>query len=433
MPEFALDYHRRKVPIDHPDLSVTRGKLEYPTVDVCFSYLSAINKVKYVSYRVYSYGLITFDTFTDKAIWQAVQVNQYPIGLARLQDKDNCYCSQYDPTAYTSDHALVKIVGGTSSYIATESIDIDYSGRGLGTSCSGSTIKSLRYELPSPINPLALPTANATISATDTAFASGYIGFLHLRYTYPHGGASVGSAWLKAPLTLLPQAQSILEVDIEGSGKPEDTFRPSLSKNLIEVSTDLNILDFLLMEKKRYDMLKVKGFTDDEIKLLLGYIPQHQVDVNSVTWGAFEFSEKSPTNIIMVYGDNPYNSGAIQRQIDYAKSRNLRVFTPPKDYNDAVSLYNRLKGDFKHWLAGKDNFAYQVLGWEVLDWLQNVDLYYGELIEHKTHYDQLKSVPDWELRNRFNELKDKLSRVNVLIDERDKHLGKLNEILKRGW
>jgi hypothetical protein len=92
-----------------------------------------------------------------------------------------------------------------------------------------------------------------------------------------------------------------------------------------------------------------------------------------------------------------------------------------------------LKGDFKHWLAGKDNFAYQVLGWEVLDWFQNADFYYGELVEHKTHYDQLKKVPDWELRNRLSELTDKLQKVTTLADERDKHLSKLNEIIKRGW
>jgi len=45
----------------------------------------------------------------------------------------------------------------------------------------------------------------------------------------------------------------------------------------------------------------------------------------------------------------------------------------PRDYMEAVSLYNQLRRDHPHWLAGKDNFAYQVLGWEELDWLQNID------------------------------------------------------------
>jgi hypothetical protein len=111
-----------------------------------------------------------------------------------------------------------------------------------------------------------------------------------------------------------------------------------------------------------------------------------------------------------------------------------RVFKVPKDYNDTVALYNnQLKKDYPHWLAGKDNFAYQALGLEELDWLQNVDFYYGELIEHKTHYDQLKQVPDWEIRNKLTELIDKISKMTVLTEERDKHIAKAREILKKGW
>jgi len=430
MPDIVLDYHRLKTPIDHPDLSVTRGKLEYPTVDVNFAYLAMINKVVYGSENVYGYTVLTRDRFTDKAVWAGVQVNAASTITGRYQDRNNLYLAQLNPVNSASDHLLIKISAGTRTTLATEAIDIDNSGRGLAIVCSGSVIKSLRYEVSTYLDPLALPTPNATISATDTSFASGLYGFRPLRDNYPHGGSESGSAWLKAPLSPSPPAQTILELNVEGSGKPEDPFRPAMSKNLVPISRLTGLPDFLYMDAKKYEILKAKGFTDDEIIYLISDRIQTHVDLDSVTWGAFELNpDKASTVIVTIIGDNPYSAGAIDRQ----KSKAKRVFTPPKSYDEAVSLYNTLVKDYPHWLAGKDNFAYECLGLEVFDYLQNVDFYYGELIEHKTHYDQLKKVPDWELRNRFNELKYKLSRVNVLVDERDKHLGKLNEILKVGW
>jgi hypothetical protein len=166
---------------------------------------------------------------------------------------------------------------------------------------------------------------------------------------------------------------------------------------------------------------------------LLGYIPQHQVDLEAVTWGAFEFSEKSPTNIIIITGDNPYQQGAIHKQTELAKNKNLKVLSPPRNYGGAVAQFNQLRRDYPHWLAGKDNYAYQVLGWEELDLFQNVDFYYGELVEHRTHYDQLKRVPDWELWRRLEELERRLERLAVLTEERDKHLEKLKTIKRLGW
>jgi hypothetical protein len=92
-----------------------------------------------------------------------------------------------------------------------------------------------------------------------------------------------------------------------------------------------------------------------------------------------------------------------------------------------------LKRDYPHWLAGKHNWCYQIFGLEEFDWLQNVDFYYGELIEHKTHYQQLKMVSDLEIRRRLDELAKKIQSMSILIDERDKHLRKIREILARGW
>jgi hypothetical protein len=422
-----------KIRLIIPDRSITRAKLEYPTEDVSFAYLAAINQVNYINFLGLGYAILTRDSFADKAVWAAVQPRDYPSTIGRLLNADNMYFSRYELPASFADHVLYKRSVGTNINIATEYVELGTAGRGLAISCSGSTIKSLRYEMPAPRDPLALPAPDRTISATDTAIASGRFGFTFLYFYYPHGGSESGSAWLKAPLTQLPPAQAIVEVEVEGSGTPEDPYRPLLSRNLVEIASLQGLPEFLYREAKRYEVLRAKGFTEDEMKLLLGHVPQHQVDLDAVTWGAFEFSEKSPTNIIIVTGDNPYQQGAINRHVELARSRNLKTLRPPRNYGEAVAQYNRLKKDFPHWLAGKDNYAYQTLGLEELDLLQNVDFYYGELVEHRIHYQQLKQVPEWELWRRIEELERRLEGVRVLTEERDRHLEKLNAVKKIGW
>jgi len=421
--------------LEIPDRSITRSKLEYPTEGVSFPYLASINMVVYVRTDVagLSYAVITRDVFADKAVWAAVQVQNLAKIFARVINSANFYKTELTPSNLGDDHKLQKVVGGTATTLGIEAIDIDNSGRGLALSCSGSTIKSMRYEMPNPVDPLALPSPNYTIVATDTSIVAGRYGFRFIRETSSHGGSESGSAWLLGPLTPLPPALTVLEVEVEGSGAPEDPYRPLLSKNLVEIASLEGLPSFLYQEAKKYEILKAKGFTDEEMRILLGSIPQHQVDLEAVTWGAFEFSPNSPTNIIVVTGDNPYQQGAIQKHIELAKNKNLKVLSPPRNYGEAVAQYQRLKRDYKHWLAGKDNYAYQVLGWEELDLFQNIDFYYGELIEHKTHYQQLKQVPEAELWRRLEVLEERLSKVEVLTEERDRHLEKLRSIKRLGW
>jgi hypothetical protein len=416
-----------------PDRSITREKLEYPTADVSFAYLAAINQLRYIDFFSWSYAILTKDIFADKAVWAAVKTYNTPMTVGRLRNIDNTYFNELYPPASFSDHRLYKRHAGSITTLAIEYVEIGLGGRGLAISCSGSTIKSLRYELETVTDPLALPAPNGTISATDTAFASGHYGFTFLYFYYPHGGSESGSAWLKAPLSPLPPALAVLEVEVEGSGAPEDPYRPLLGRNLVETTSLQGLPEFLYMEAKRYETLRARGFTEDEMKLLLGYVPQHQVDLDAVTWGAFEFSEKSPTNIIVITGDNLHKQGAVGRQAELARGRNLKVLKPPRSYGEAVAQYSQLKRDYPHWLAGKDNYAYQTLGLEELELFQNADFYYGELLEHRTHYQQLKQVPDWELRRRLEWLESRLERVMVLAEERDKHLAKVREVRRVGW
>ncbi len=416
-----------------PSGGISRSMLEYPTAGVSFAYLAAIDKVVWTQRTNSGNICATRDSFADKSVIACVQTNNYSNLMARIQNATNMYYSEYNLAASTADHKIYKISAGTFTALASEAVDLDGKGRGQRVSCSGSTVKSLRYEISTYIDPLSPPTATATISATDTAFASGLYGFRFLPGdTNQQGGMSSAFAYLAAPASALPPALLLLETETRGSGAPDDPYAPDLGQSLVETDR-VEVPEFLRLERRKWEILRAKGFTDEEMRVVFGFVPQHQVDLDAVTWGVFEFSEKSPTNIIVVTGDNPYRQGAIQRQAEYAKKKGLGVFDPPRNYGEAVALYNKLKSDFPHWLAGKDNFTYMCLGWEELDVFQCADFYYGELLEHRTHYDQLKRVNPKEIENRLLELKSRLEQMTVLPEERDKHLRKVEELLKKGW
>jgi len=370
--KYDLNVHRTAVPIDHPDRSVTRVKLEYPTVDVSLAYLSSIGKAKPTDAPGLWAPLIgTVDMFADKAARYNVTSVRNAL-LARFIDAKNFYSQAHDTSASASDHEIEKVVDGSFYDIAIESVDLNSSRTYVYLfSISGSTLKGFRDDLTTP-----------KISGTDTSFASGLWG---VGAWYANAASSLCGAVLLAPASPSPQAISILEVGVEGSGSIDDPYRPLMSRNLVPISQLSGLPAFLYREAKKYEVLRARGFTDEEIEAVFGPI-KYKVDLDAVTWGAFELHpDKSPTAIVVVVGDNPYSLGAVERQ----KGKVKRWWGPPRGYNEAVELYMQLSRDFPHWLAGKDNFAYQVLGWEELEWLQNVDFYYGELVEHRTHYSQL--------------------------------------------
>jgi hypothetical protein len=417
MPDIVLDYHRLKTPIDHPDSSVTRAKLEYPTENVSFPYLASIDKLTELKPLVidYAYATVTSNIFADKAVRGYQRDRSGHLG--RFVSRTNLYRTVIDSGAATADYYIHAYINGVGTTLGSEAVDLGVHYVWLIMfSLSGSTLKAYREDMTTP-----------KITATNTAISAGRFGPWSLTNIYPYPNLFT---LLLPPSSSAPPAQAILELGIIGSGSLEDPYSPSLSSNFAEILSLAGLPDFLYQEARKYRILKVRGFTEDEMRLLLGYVPQYQVDLDAVTWGAFELHPgKASTVVITVVSGNPYRPGAIERQ----KARARRVFRVPKDYSEAVDLYSQLKKDYPYWLAGKDSFAYQVLGWEVLDWFQNVDFYYGELVEHKTHYDQLKQVPEWEIMRRLYELRERLTKVSVLVDERDKHLKKLDEILRKGW
>jgi hypothetical protein len=411
-----------KIRAEIPDRSITRAKLEYPTEDVNLGYLMTIGKATYVRTSVDWAGHATVDDFADKAIEAyAYDANSGPVNglFGRLVDGGDAYLTACNSGLTSRDYIHYKVVNNTISNVAWEAVDL-LANRSyfIRLSISGSTHKGFREDMTTP-----------RFTATDTSIASGRwgSGSAWLR------GNPFRDAWLRAPSSPAPPALAIIEVESEGDGTPENPYRPILSKNLVEIARLEGLPGFLYQEAKKYEILKAKGFTDEEIQLLLGYIPQHQIDRASVTWGAYEFNPDSPTNIIIITGDNPYQSGAISKHVELARSRNLKTLSPPQNYREAVAQYQQLERDYPHWIAGKDNYAYMTLGLEELDLFQNVDFYYGELIEHKTHYQQLKQVPDFEIWRRLDELESRVEKIEVLTEERDRHLEKLRSIKRLGW
>jgi hypothetical protein len=437
MPDIVLDYHRLKTPIDHPDGSITTAKIASGAVTpsrIGTSLSEGINIVNWFIASgldiIHSENPVSDHTITllNKTLsdYSAIYISQDNMRMWH-RNQYTTWGSGYTHEMYTSvstqDHKFVKWVTGTITALGYEAVDLSNYHYLYGVDISGSSFKCYRAW----VTAKTISSASPKFTATDSTYASGYIGigFVKGYYPIPYAVPTWFSAFSRGV-----EAISIIELGVEGSGKPDDPYRPSFSRNLAEITSLTGLPDFLYREAKKYQMLKKRGFEDEEIELLLGYLPQRQVDLNTVTWGAFEFyPDKASTVIITITGDNPYSPGAVERQ----KSKARRVFNVSKDYSEAVSLYNQLKKDYPHWLAGKDNFAYQVLGLEEFDWLQNVDFHYGEFIEHKTHYNQLKQVPDWEIRNRLLELRDKISRMAILTEERDKHLRKVDEVLRKGW
>ena len=421
LPDLVLDYHRLKVPLDHPDRSVTRAKLEYPTANVTLAYLGAINKATVLTANgVHGLFIGTSDSFTDKAFEAVINVGgsagtdtymKVCVGGRVTTHKIyNSYLAGIATGLTTADFGIEKWVGRTRTTLGSEAVDIDVgTDMRIKISISGSTIKGFRVDMTTP-----------KVTVTDTSLASGsFGGSATTSFDNEPQTGSILLGLLLAPSSPGVRAQAILEVDV-------------LSKHEVPISGLEGLPEHLYVGVRRYEVLRRRGFTDDEVELLFGK-PQLYVDLNSVTWGSFEFSTKSPTNIVMIYGDNPYRSGAIDRQVEYARSKNLKVISPPKDYREAVEQYNMLKKDFPHWLAGKDNYVYQVLGYELFELFQIADFYYGELIDHKTHYDQVKQVPPSEIESEINDVIRKLEKVTVLTERRDKHISKLKEVLKIGW
>jgi len=358
--------------------TIPRTKLEYPTEDVALIYLLCIGKAGYVNHNndTSRWGLYTVDSFADKAI-ESIQIEDNHITCAgRRSAIDTMYMAYINTANSTADFILRKIVSGSGANIASESVDLSHPRYRIKLSISGSTLKGFREDM-----------TTAKISATDTDIASGL-----------WGGGDTGTAihtnpielYLRPVATPLPPAKAIIEVEITENGT--------------------NLAQLLDKHPELGD-----------------------IDKYAVTWGAFDHKPEHNTMLITITSGNPYTGDkAIQEQIERAKSKNLKVLKPPRDYKEAVEQYRQLKQEFTEWIAGKDNYAYQTLGHEDFESFQVADTYCGNIVDG-IKPNTYKNVPDWEMRKTLQMWKERLKRATIVKEEAEKHLKKIEEVEKKGW
>jgi len=366
-------------------LPIKRSDLEYPTEDVYFVYLTLIEKVIDWNFLPYGNMLRTVDSFTDKAIQARIRAADYdaPNVVHRRYDSYNYYYIHFYVSNASKDLILVKHRAGFDTEIGSYGQDLQL-----------NRVYITRYSISGSSHEVYLTELQSTpcISVTDSDIASGFIAVNTFVEAAPVCEGM--TARLLAPSSPLLPALAIIEAEITGNGTKEDPFRPVLAQDI------------------------------DTIR---------NIDKLVVTWGAFDHKPEHNTMLITITDGNPYTGEkAIQEQIEYAKSKTLKVLTPPKDYNEAIEQYRQLKQEFTEWIAGKDNYAYQTLGHEDFEKLQVADTYYGNIIEG-IKPNAYKNVPDWEMRRTLAMWKERLKRVEVVKTEAEKHLKKLEEVEKKGW
>jgi len=148
--------------------------------------------------------------------------------------------------------------------------------------------------------------------------------------------------------------------------------------------------------------------------------PRPNLPLDRVTYSAFECKGERVLAFVRLQKTN----------IDEIKKYG-RIIKIPKDYHKAIEQYEILRKEFTEWIAGKENYCYQC-GFNV-EPLACADFYYGELVEHKTHYKQLKKVPDWGLERAIKRWRDLHKHAKAPKEEIEKHVEKLDELLRKGW
>jgi len=373
--------------------------------------------------QIFHAAIYSTDIFTDIAITSWISGRCCLDNDARAEfasspgGNDGQRYSQYlNASRSTDDHLIEKSTPGASTtIIASEAVDLEEEQYyHLRFEVVGSSLSAYRDDMSTP-----------RITATDTDLASGRVG--SVAGGHPASGGQYGAfpGIIEAVSSSGPQAIVIAELPVENA-------QIVLPRNVV-ADERLNMLNIPVRVKraaKIYRKLKEKGFTDEEIEMMR--IPVKKgIDTLSVTWGAFDFKpSRSSMAIIAIYSGNPYNSKAVESIAEYVKSRGGRVYKI-KDWKQAIEVYSELKKDHSYFEAGKDNFVYHATGIEVFKLAQVADFYYGNLVEHKRHYNEIKRANDNYIRALITRYKSALQKYNT--DVAKKHVAKLDEIERKGW
>jgi len=364
------------------DRAVTRAKLEYPTEDVTLTYLAAINKIRHFPHSSTWPGgheVLTYDSFTDKAV--EIQLRDQSCAVGRGDGVDDEYVIDLDSGKSTEDFFMYKVVSGTQTTLASESIDIGTNHIYLcKLSISGSTIKGYRDDM-----------TTEKISATDTDLTSGYFGF---RFKSDYHALSGLDTFLRAPSSPLPKPLAVIEVEVTGKGTEEDPIRPQLPQDL-----------------------------RDPKELGLN-INKPQINLKSITWGAIDYKGGN-TMIIAIYkhGADYLDPKRFEDVLAIAKNK----WKVPSNVQEAEEIWKELKKANPDMIAGKHSIAYHLLGDENVEPCSVADFYHGNMIEDN----KIKGVPEWELRRTLLRWKDRLEKARINAELKEKHMKKLEECLKR--
>jgi len=364
------------------DRAVTRAKLEYPTEDVAFAYLAAINKTRLLEIPAERGGaVLSYDSFTDKAIKTTVSAELY-YSFSRVVDGNNFYWNAIYTGASTADFSIGKTISGSHTSLATENVDLSNKRSYLVMfSVSGSTLKAYRSDM-----------TTAKISATDTDLSEGYFG-AGWRGGYRAFVDIVGGK-LVAPSSPLQKPLVVIEVPITGKGTEEDPIRPQLPQDLRDP--------------------KELGLNIDK----------PQINLKSITYGAIDYKGGN-TMIIAIYkhGADYLDPKRFEDVLAIAKNK----WKVPSNVQEAEQLHKELRKVNPDIVAGKHTVAYHLIGDANIEPCSVADFYHGNLIQEQ----KIKGVPEWELRRTLLRWKDRLEKARINAELKEKHMKKLEECLKR--
>jgi len=364
------------------DRAVTRAKLEYPTEDVFFIYWMAIGKAEPTPIGGSNIPMVSTDSFTDKALRYNTVATSAVYGQRASASEDSMYEHIQDTTKSTADSYLRKRVAGSSTVLASESVDL-----------SAGTVYRYKYVVSgSSLSVYRNDFSSAKISATDTDLASGRIS--SGRGSGSYQDTTVLGIYIQAPSSPLPKPLAVVEVPITGKGTEEDPIRPQLPQDLRDPK---------------------------ELGLNLN---KPQINLKSVTWGAIDYKGGN-TMIIAIYKHGaPYLDPKRFEDV-LAIAKNKRKV--PSNVQEAEEIWKELKKANPDMIAGKHTVAYHLLGDENVEPCSVADFYHGNLIQEQ----KIKGVPEWELRRTLLRWKDRLEKARISSELKDKHLSKLRECLKK--
>lgn len=217
----ALSAHRTQTPLDHPDESVTRAKLEYPTLPFTLSYASAKGMVEYLintpaaGYRC----LVTTFSVSDAAM--ILFARNFSRHMVRLDPvNNNAYVYDLDTTLTSKDEYILRYTAGTATNLGNSARDVSDLFYVHEAYAVGASLKFISMGV-------------EVVSVTDTAHASG-------RWGVSRGAASgYDPPTTEAVFTTSPEFTPLnciayFEVPVTGSGTEDDPYRALMPEELAE-------------------------------------------------------------------------------------------------------------------------------------------------------------------------------------------------------